>query len=176
MSLGINIDAGLLIQVSPAHRPDRVSDHGRAWELMHPDEAAAPASVGAWLLNVPRAHPRWMHWMFGAIALDPARGFDRKALQFAEATHEFCIIALDPRYPLPSPKRWQDAVYLDYPEVKLQVELPSQNGDHAARAILGLMVTSTLQQGMSPDGCNRNYWIKAIDVTAHDIREGNRRV
>jgi hypothetical protein len=168
--------AGLIIQVSPGSRPDRASDHGRAWECSHPDEATAPAAVGTWLLNVPRAHPNWTHWMFGAISLDPGRGFDRRALQFAEATHEFLIVAMDPRHALPSPKRWEDAVYLDYPEVKYQTELPERNGDHAARAILSLMVTAVLQRGMSPDGCNRDYWLKSISTSAYDIREGNRRV
>lgn len=168
------MSAGVILQAPPTKRPDRTGHHGRAWQCSHPDDAQSPASIAAWLVHPSRAHPDWSYWLIGAIALDPARGVDRHALQFAEATHELAIVALNPEHPLPDPVRWQDAAYVEPPEIKCQVELPARTGDHAARNMVVMMVRAIIEQGMSPDGCNRNYWYSAINRTAHDIRERRR--
>jgi hypothetical protein len=167
--------AGFIIQPAPASRPDRVGPHGRAWRCAHPDDSLYPAAVETWLLHVPRAHPYWAFWMIGAITLDPERGVDRRALQFAEATYEFLIVAMDPQKPIPQPTRWENAAYMDPVDLKYQVELPSgPRGDGAARSIVVLMVRTVIESAMSPDACNRAYWLKSITATVNDVREGRR--
>lgn len=167
--------AGFIIQPAPADKPDRTAPHGRGWRCRHPDADRFPAAVETWLLHVPQAHPYWAFWMVGAIALDPDRGVDRRALQFAEATHEFIIVAMDPARPIPPPSRWEDAVYSDAPDLKFQVELPTdERGDRAAREIVVLMARTVIERGMSPDAVNRAYWIKSIQATVNDVREGRR--
>lgn len=167
---------GFIIQPAPAERPDRTAKYGRAWRCRHPDVDLYPAAIETWLLHVPRAHPHWAFWMFGAISLDPDRGVDRRALQFDEATHEFMIVAMDPSKPIPQPARWVNAAYHDTPDLKYQVELPAgPRGDGAARATVVLMVRTVIENGMSPDAANRNYWVRSIATTIDDVREGRRR-
>lgn len=170
----LSFDAGAVLQAPPRKQPDIHVPHARAWRCSHPDRDMSPASVEAWLL---RTDPRWAYWLLGAISLDPARGFDRRALQFPEATHEFSIWGLDLSRPIPEPDRWENAAYLEPAELKLQVELHAgRRGDAEARVIVGQMVMAVVEGQMSPEVANRAYWIRAIQATVKDFRDGRRRV
>lgn len=172
--MGVSLDAGALLQAPPRKQPDLWVPHTRPWHCSHPDTSLSPSSVDAWLL---RTDPRWAYWLFGVISLDPERGFDRRALQFPEATHEFSIWALDLSRPIPDPDRWENAAYVDPAELKLQVELHAgKRGDAEARIVLGQMVMAVVEAEMSPEVANRPYWVKAIRASVEDFRSGRRRV
>jgi hypothetical protein len=157
-------------QVAPAERPDVEGTHGRAWRVTHPREAEDyPTSLKGWLVYQPRSHPFWSWYMVGGVALRDEPGVSSAHKQFAAATHEFLIAALDPTKPLPMIHNWRQAAYMRPLDLVHQIELPN---DYAAQEILDLIVERACTQGVQLDEDNRRWWQGSLDTTAQHYREG----
>lgn len=74
--------------------------HGTAWQCDIPDGPRAAQTVCQWLITAPIYHPLWSQYALFVVRLDPGvPGFREPYLQFPGATHELCVVALDPDHP-----------------------------------------------------------------------------
>jgi hypothetical protein len=84
----------------------------RAVEVLVQLEPSDPkdwlASIGTWFIYAPGQSPAWRHYGLSAIHLRPIDGVKPPVIREAGATHEFMLLAMDPRTnPVPhDPQSW----------------------------------------------------------------------
>lgn len=92
------------------------------------------AHIGTWLLDCPGQSPAWSLYMLAAVHLRSFPGESKPAtIRVPRATHEFLVLALDPKFdatPDDLPGTWR---FLRPVNVCEQVELPD---DETAAAVL----------------------------------------
>ena len=83
--------------------PDLEGPHGRAWrcDLVAIRESLKlsvdqDATVCAWVIDAPWAHPIWRSYMVAAIHLRPTKALPNPKVNLEGATHEVLVYALDP--------------------------------------------------------------------------------
>jgi hypothetical protein len=141
--------------------PDFIGPAGRAWEvemtadgLTRPDQAAA---LGMWLIEAPMVAPFFNYYGAGLIHLrDISGGMPAVELRKG-ATHEFHILALDPRFDdFYDPN---DMTSLQHPvmppNVGEQLIVP---GDEQALAIAREGIEKCLNGELPPDSDYRDDW------------------
>lgn len=77
-----------------SREPDLVGIAGRAWRVRF-DQARWPAAIASWVFFSPYQSAAWSGYYLGLIHLRDVPGVDPAALEFAGATHEISVHALD---------------------------------------------------------------------------------
>jgi hypothetical protein len=82
-------------------KPDKQTDFGAAWkvdvESIRLDHLGkVDATVAAWILFCPWAHPAWHNYAVLVIHLRPVEGLGKPKINLPGATHEVWVYALDP--------------------------------------------------------------------------------
>lgn len=75
--------------------------HGQARYVPVPETDAKPdwaATVTAWVVTAPGHSPAWDQFFLGVISLRPLPGVAPARKHYAEAEHEFLVMALNPDY------------------------------------------------------------------------------
>jgi hypothetical protein len=153
-----------------AERPPTIEGHSaRAWIItahpQHPDETA---SVAAWLLYMPGAHPFWAYWMLSVVHLRNIEGQSRPAIKHHDdATHELIVLTLNPEHAPPDPARWDHVHYLEPFDQVIQFTVPT---DADAAKLLELAVRRCCDGYLSPDQDYRDVWRRAVAETAAHAR------
>jgi hypothetical protein len=149
---------------------------GRAWNIeLNPlttiTQLAQTASLRAWLLNVPGAHPFWSYWSLGCVHLRDIPCVKPAFKKYPSAEFEIFIYAIDPtKCPQPDPDRPQDGYPPLFP-LDLQYQFHGVS-DEAAWLIADLCVTTIMEGRLSPDQDYRSAWISVLDQTVQHFREG----
>lgn len=153
---------------------------GTAWRLrLAPlGDRARPdwdATVDAFILRVPEAHPFWDHWLVSLIHLRPIAGVKPATIRLTGATHELLIMALDPECALPGldvdasfHPRWLSPIDV--------VEQFQATDDAVAAQIFELAVRVIVDGQASPDQDWRAWWKEAVATTARHYADGTHRV
>lgn len=83
--------------------PDVSGPHGRAWmcdlaegRLVKKINLEDDATLVAWLIEAPWAHPIWHSFVLYMVHLRPMPDARKTTLYLEDATHEFWVYALDP--------------------------------------------------------------------------------
>lgn len=74
--------------------PELVGRHAMAWDYVIPGKMNA--TIKAWVVRAPMAHPAWHSYMIGVCHLRPMEGFAKPVLYDPRATHEIFVYALNP--------------------------------------------------------------------------------
>src|SRR4051812_28256938 len=62
---------------------------------VRPDQEA---TIAAWLLHLPGAHPAWHQYLLSVVHLRPIDGTRPANKHYPEAEYELALVALDPRF------------------------------------------------------------------------------
>lgn len=146
---------------------------GQAWELM-PEKPAVKdheASISAWLINVPGAHPFWSWWSVGMIHLRDIPGVPPANKRYPEAEYEFMIYTIDPnRCPHPDPDKAAEG----YPHLipfDVSEQFHGVSDQDAARICEGA-VRAIVAGYISPDQDYRMAWRRLLHGTIKHFQEG----
>lgn len=155
--------------------PTLVGRGGRAWEMLYNLKPTDPSDWGAtlssWFLNMPGAHPFWSWWLLSSIHLRPIEGCRPPVIRTPGASHEFLIIALNPKFP--SPNVDQDVPETLHYLTPFDLEHQVVGIDDAqAKHITMLMVRACVDGRMSPDQDFRSRWQAMLNTTAEHYRTG----
>lgn len=147
---------------------------GRAWLLPLPDPPRLPdhgGSLAGWLVEASGYHPLWCRWFVSVSHLRDMPGVPPAEKNFAEATHEFMIVSLNPDHyadhqNLAPTKGWGLLVPADVVE---QFEAPA---DQYATRFCELAVRAIVDGHLSPDQDYRRLWTRTVSETIRHMREG----
>ncbi len=77
--------------------PDRETQYGRAWRVDLSVATNGPhASVAAWIVEAPWAHPFWSNYLISVSHLRPVSGLTDPKIYVDGASHEIVLHALNP--------------------------------------------------------------------------------
>ena len=83
--------------------PDIEGTFGQAWRCNMTEihmrlkiSADQDATVCAWIVDAPWAHPLWRSYLIAAIHLRPTKALPHPKISLSGATHEVFVYALDP--------------------------------------------------------------------------------
>jgi hypothetical protein len=152
-----------------------VGPAGRAARVEHTvepeDHPAKGALLGTWFIEAPGQSPAWRHFVLSCVHLREVPGAAPAAVAVPGATHEFLLLALDPRSePLPTdPESW---TYLTPANVEEQVRLPD---DEAALRVLGAAARAVIAGRLFAEPAlsgQREPWRSALrGAAAHERGE-----
>jgi len=153
---------------------------GHAWQLrLRPpgqrEVRDHDATVGGYIVHAPGAHVLWSYWIVSVIHLRPIAGVRPPVISRSGATHEFLIMALDPREPLPTldvTDGWRVA-WLSPVDI---VEQFAAADDAIAAEILDLGVRAIVDGRLSPDQDFRSAWRRTLHETATHYASGRHKV
>ena len=148
--------------------PDQQTGNRRAWAIPLNQEQEH-ATLQAYLIDYPGAHPFWRWWLVLAIHLRPIGRLGPANIRVPGATHEFMIAAHNPVYPDPDPDLPNQFHHL------LPIDLVHQTKatDEEAIEVVDLMVHAIIEGGESPNQDNRSWWERAIEETLEQQRGGH---
>lgn len=136
---------------------------------IRPDQEA---TVAAWFLQIPGAHPLWSCYMLSVVHLREIAGVKPAVKRFNNATHELLVIALNPNLkPRPDDRNtWQHMTPINVVE---QFEV----GDDDAAAAIAEKFARACVDGhlhVEPQGIygERVLWTHAVERTAEHMRLG----
>lgn len=137
--------------------------------LVRPDQEA---TLTAWFLCIPSAHPLWQCYLLAVIHLRHIAGVPPAHKRFAAATHELMVIALDPEH-RPNPEDRETWRWLTPINVAEQFAVNSDAdaidmGEQFARACVDGYVV------VEPAGIMgaRDQWRRSVTATAEHKRTG----
>lgn len=152
--------------------PDIEGRAGRAWLVGRPtdDPADTTASIAAYLMHVPGAHPFWAWYRLDVVHLRDIAGQKHPPVKhYPEAEYEFLIVALDPASSSYDPE--DPRSHRPLTPVNVLEQFHQLNDEQAAH--LAKMATSIICRGLtSPDSDYRTWWKTAIPNTIHHILTG----
>lgn len=148
--------------------PDLEGPAGRAWRS--PLEGhGVHATLSAWLVNVPGAHPFWSWWTVGVVHLRELEGFPPPHKRYPEAAYEFMIFAINPEQcPEPDPDDVGHPL-LTPPDV---IEQFHGVLDADVVHICDLAVKAVVDGRISPDQDYRAHWHQVLTNTVEHFRQG----
>lgn len=126
-------------------RPANLSSNfARAWEVSNQE---APATLAAFLVHCPWAHPFWSWYLVSVITLENIPNMKPAVRTYSRAEFEFIVMALNPERPDPDPDNAETFFYLLPPNYVHQFhgvtkEQAAQCAGDFTQAIVG---------GLSPD-------------------------
>jgi hypothetical protein len=135
---------------------------GRGWKVPIPadGEPAWAATLNAWIVNVPGAHPFWSWWQVSVVHLRDLHGVPPAHRRYPEAEYEFMIVAFDPDTPPDPDDRGGDgAKFLTPIDV---VEQFHGIADAQAAQLCDGAVAAILRGRASPDQDYRSWWHACI--------------
>lgn len=126
---------------------------GKAWVHNFPHEKPDhQASVQAWILHAPNAHPAWSHYVLNLIHLRPIEGVKNAKKYHEDATHEVIVFALDPDKPITD---GQHVTVLNPPNYMEQFRA---DNDAAALEYVEGVIKEIVVGTLSPDTDHRSAW------------------
>lgn len=160
---------------SYTREPDENGVVGRAWKMKRP-EGGPPdwqLNVTTWIVNRPGAHPFWSYWMVAVISLEPMPGVRPAHKQYPEATHEFIILSLDPKKPLPEIDGRLEGCRA-YPLMPPDAVVQFHGLENDKVEELALLAVKAIVNGqLSPDQDYRKLWHTAVQQTVHHLKNGH---
>ncbi len=154
--------------------PDIKGQFAEAWQCkLEPKNEDQTATLVAYIIKMPDAHPFWDHWFIAMIHLRDIPGARPATKKYPEAEYELIIYALDPRKnPVEiDPDNLPDPMPMLHP-VDVVVQFDCSGMDEAARKIVVLAIQCMTRGHASPDQDYRSFWERTIQETARHYREG----
>jgi hypothetical protein len=155
--------------------PDFEGTGGRAWRIaIRPedrDHVDQEASLAAWHLNCPHAHPFWSWYMVTLIHLRDVPGMSKPATkQYPGASHEVIVMSLNPDHALTEPGQIQHPLY--YLEPFDHVIQFDGTTDEQAIRVIELYVRACVDGHISPDQDYREAWKSMMRKTVEHVVTG----
>lgn len=147
--------------------PDATGRSGEAWAIaIGSASALEPASLAAWLIRCPNAHPYWKWWVARVFEL---RNLPSVRRHTPKAEYEFVIFAIDP-YDCPEPD--PENAGCGYPELIPSDVVEQFHGvtDEQAKYLCDVAVKSILDGVLSPDEADQPKWQKRVAMMAECMR------
>lgn len=146
-------------------KPDFETKQTAGWEL-----PIGGATVGSWLLHVPRAHPVWDFYLLTGVHLRPAEGLPPPDKWEPGASHELLIAAInpdtDPRHTKPPFSLLQPFNY---------VAQVADASDADVYVLVRHMARAAVCGHASPDSDWRSWWDKFVGFQMEELNNGGRR-
>jgi hypothetical protein len=153
--------------------PDFEGPAGRAYNLIDAGLARRPeqqAGLGAFLVNVPGAHPFWSWWLVSVVHLRPLPGAPDAQKRYPEAQYEFMIVTLNPEQTIDPHNLPPDGFrLLTPPDVAVQFHGVS---DSDAARLCGQAALAIVNGLVSPDQDYRSVWERLITGTIEHYKAG----
>lgn len=156
----------------PWPEPD-YSGQWRVFRLQLPpdDLVDYPATLGAWLLDCPGAHPFWRFHTLNLVHLRELEGQPPVRLAFPGASHELLVLALDPHHDAElTPLDWKTCAHFMMPP-DASVQFVAQD-DEAALHVAELAARAVAEGVLIPDSDYASHWEGTIQLTAEHVRIG----
>ena len=135
----------------------------KAWTCFHKNTRA---SIAAWLVHAPKAHPFWANYLISVVHLRQETGLPAPAIHYPAAAYEFVIIAIDPkRCPVPDPRQPPWPFLLPH-DVVMQFHFGDGVDDHRAGEIVHQAVGAICRGRLSPDQDYRRLWRQWLEEQA----------
>lgn len=154
--------------------PDRLGVAGKAWDLGGPENQSTPdhsASLAAWAVNVPGAHPFWSWWLVHVIHLRDIPGVRPAHKHYPGAEYEIGIHAISPdEYPIDIEHGRRVGWSLLTP-ADFCLQIDGINDQQAAK-IGGLVISAIVDGRLSPDQDYRRHWTIAVTETINHMKAG----
>lgn len=137
------------------------------------------STVGAWLLDVPGAHPVWRWRILSLIHLRPSEWLPDPLLLKPDSTHEFGLIAVNPKVadPIARLGHGHPALRQDLPPWHLVPEDMSAQvqklTDVQAHRLGDRLVQAAIDGVLIPDRDAATHWETAIRDTAEHYAAGD---
>jgi hypothetical protein len=144
-------------------REPNFSGYAKGWKTTWQDDRPdSKACIGQYIIEG-AFHPFWSQWVIACVSLADFPGAAPAKKHHPDNTHEFLIIAVDPKQKLDPDVVPTTSGYMLQPiDLIHQVKLPD---DKDAADILELMVRSICDGKMSPDQDYRSAWKEIINNT-----------
>lgn len=129
------------------------------------------AGVGLWLINCPRAHPLWSHYIFCVFHLRPIEGVPPPTINLQGATHEVVLFAMSPDW-VP---RLDDPNYINSRLVPLNFAAQFCAGSDVEARRYCLRALNEIAEGvLSPDTDFMREWVKRFgdNMIKKEYRDG----
>lgn len=139
--------------------PDMGGAYAKAWKIDLAECRKNPedGSIAAWIVNCPQAHPFWSNYMVSMVHLRPIADSAYPIHLYLEgATHEICVVALDPDDD-PQPVEGTGWRYLTPVNYAGQMKLGS---DAEAIAVCDNTVADICAGQLNPDTDAVSQWIR----------------
>lgn len=152
--------------------PDIAGSAAALWLCGEDDPGKMRASLGAYLVCAPQAHPFWSWHVLSIIHLreTPELG-PANRVDFPGATHEVLSVALSPDYDAGlDPDDISTWVMLRPEDVVHQVMLAD---DEQASELLGLAAKAVAEGMLIPDSDWQTTWERILNRTCEHIRLGD---
>lgn len=129
------------------------------------------AAVSLWLLDAPNAHPAWRFHSLIVVHLREVEGVPAPVMQFAGASHELMVYALDPDH--------DDEIMVGDPLTQLHYLTPPDAvvqfivaDDEQARSVAAFAAHAVAHGLVVPDADFREDWEKGVAATSEHVRLG----
>lgn len=142
--------------------PDEI---GAAWEWNN----SMPATLAAWLLHRPDAHPFWANYLVSIVHLRPIEGMPPAKKTSPEMTHELLVLALDPNH-VPNPDDEKTCRPLQPANLVHQLALPD---DATALQLVEQFTRALVDGSLNPDTDHRSCQKRWIEETLSKLRSTN---
>jgi len=154
--------------------PDFEGAGGRAWRIdIRPADRISrdhDATVAAWHLHCPHAHPFWSWYVVYLIHLRDVPGQSKPPTKrYPEAAYEVVVAALDPEHPI------QPAVVQRHRHLEPFDHVIQFHGttDAQAVAVIELYVRACVEGTLSPDPDFRQIWRELMPQTIEHVVKGH---
>ena len=150
--------------------PDILGPAACAWRSrVTPKTPDQTATLAAFVVNAPHAHPFWEWWMLAVCHLRPIDGARPPIKRYPGAEFELMIAAIHPAqsHPHPDAGGWPLLTPIDV------VEQFDGLSDRDARRVAEACVRAIVDGALSPDQDYRALWHASIAETVRCIRAGN---
>lgn len=138
--------------------PTLTGRHGRAWLIdTSKFEKAFPACIALWMVEAPWAHPFWHSYIISLVDLKERESDEEKpTLYFPTATHEFMVLAIDPRKKRMQAFEMVSDFCLHPPNFSAQMT----SDDVQAAKLIEATVKEILSGDLSPDTDFTHEWVR----------------
>lgn len=159
--------------------PERFGASPVEWIAYDITEAwSGMVTVGAWLLDVPTAHPFWRWRVLSVVHLRPSPLAQAPVLLKPDSTHEFHLLAVNPEVgdPLNRIGRCHPSLAADRTPWHLEpVDMSAQVQnltDVQAHRLGDLLVRAAIDRVLIPDSDYAKRWVTTIQETAAHYAAG----
>jgi hypothetical protein len=162
----------------PQTPPDVFGIYGKGWRVAKvPSEKlvtnpAWAATIDQFYVHRPDVHPWWHSYVMTVIHLRDIPGTQPPTKGFPEATHELTVMALDPRFPFPSPNESGAYRHLTPININVHVQLTTKDPDASAARLLELTAKAVVTGTLNPDTDGRAAWGPVVRGTVKHMNEG----
>jgi hypothetical protein len=137
-----------------------------------------PATVCAWVVSAPWAHPVWSQYVISVVHLRDVDGVGAASITRPGSTHELLVVALNPQYPITTARDFValaergTSPLLTPPNVVHQFRC---DDDEDAVEVCWLAVTAVLNARLTPEPEGivgaREEWVAGIAMTLDHQRD-----